>query len=87
MTAKSLTYRYIKVFTLITTILLILSSCDIFDAITDVFKGDNDDNISNQQEQTLTTVLNIQDDASDIMDNLFIHPTLGEGIIESIFNA
>lgn len=71
MITKTFSYRSIKIFVLISTLLIIFSSCDIVDAITDVFKGDNDDNISNQQEQALTNVLNIQDDASDIMDNLF----------------
>lgn len=43
MTTKALTYRSVKIFILISTFLLILSSCDIVDAIADVFKGEDDD--------------------------------------------
>lgn len=43
MTTKALTYRSVKIFILISTFLLILTSCDIVDAIADVSKGEDDD--------------------------------------------
>ncbi|NHZ85601.1 MAG: hypothetical protein GWP19_06945 [Planctomycetia bacterium] len=69
MNSKVLLYRTIKLFIFILTFILILSSCDIIDEI--MGGGDNSD-LTAQQEQALTTVLTLQDDASDILDNLFI---------------
>jgi hypothetical protein len=44
MTRKVLAYRFIKLFLIIPTFFLILSSCDIIDAIADVFNGEDEDN-------------------------------------------
>ena len=46
MTTKTLIYGSMKLFILISTFLIILSSCDIIDAITDIFNGEDDDIIT-----------------------------------------
>ncbi|NHZ86568.1 MAG: hypothetical protein GWP19_11935 [Planctomycetia bacterium] len=71
MKVKIFTIHSLKWSVILILSMLIISSCDIVDAIADVFHGNDDTNLSEQQEQALTTVLTLQDDASDIMDNLF----------------
>ena len=78
--------RYINIFIILFTFSVILSSCDIVDAIADVFNGDDNTNNINQQELALTTVLTIQDDASDIMDNLFVQGMDTLSVIDSLAN-
>ena len=68
---------------IISVILLFISSCDIIDSI---FGGDGSEDINQIQEQALTTVITIQDDASDILDNLFSSGMDTLSVIDSLAN-
>ena len=77
-------YSYTRKYLLIFSILFLFSGCDIVDAIADVFKGNDDTDLSSQQEQALTTVLTLQDEASDIMENLFTSGLDTLSVIDSL---
>jgi len=61
--------RFTKICVIIFSFLALIN-CDIVDAIADVINGDDDPNSTTQQEQALKTVITLQDQASNIMDNL-----------------
>lgn len=68
MTTNTITYRVIKLFVLISTFLLILSSCDIIDEI----MGSNEDTPNiDLQVQEINTVFDVQSNTVFIMENLF----------------
>lgn len=69
MTTKTRAHLFIKLFVLISTFLIVLSSCDIIDLITDEFKG-NDDELDTPQME-INDVIDIQNNAGSIIDNLF----------------
>jgi len=75
---------YLKIYIFILSISFLLSSCDIINEILGSEKDDS--NLSSKQEQALTTVLNTQDDASDIMDNLFTSGMDTLDVIDSLAN-
>lgn len=68
MVTKVITYRFIKLFVRISTLLLILSSCDIIDSI---FGPRETENPTDTQQQEINTVISIQNNTAAIMDNLF----------------
>ncbi|NHZ84866.1 MAG: hypothetical protein GWP19_03180 [Planctomycetia bacterium] len=86
MKAKIFTIHNLKWSAILILSMLIISSCDIVDAITNIFNGEDDTDLSSQQEQALTTVLTLQDDASDIMDNLFSSGLDTLSVIDSLAN-
>lgn len=71
-------------FCLIIFSFLTLMNCDIVDAIADVFNGDDDPINISQQEQALNTVITLQNDASVIMENLFITGLDTLSVIDSL---
>jgi len=60
---------------------LILAGCDIIDSIMG-----NNTNLTDEQEQALTTVLVLQDSASEIMDDLFVAGMDTLSVIDSLAN-
>jgi len=70
--SKVLLYRIIKLFIFISTFILILSSCDIVDAITDIFNGEDDD------------VINTVDPGYNLIGTQVIGSTGGEINLDSI---
>ncbi|NHZ84864.1 MAG: hypothetical protein GWP19_03170 [Planctomycetia bacterium] len=64
--------------------IILFNSCDIIDEI--MGAGKDNSNLTPQQEQALTTVTTIQDNASDIMDNLFTSGMDTLDVIDSLAN-
>ena len=77
-------YSYFRKFLFIFSVLFLLSGCDIVDTI--FGSGDDNTDLSIQQEQALTTVLTLQEDASDIMENLFPSWLDTLSVIDSLAN-
>ena len=69
---------------IIVTSIIIFVGCDIIDEI--MGSGKDNSNPTPQQEQALTTVNTIQDDASDVMDNLFTSGMDTLDVIDSLAN-
>lgn len=68
MATKVFAYRSIKLFVLISIFLIIFSSCDIVDAITDVFNGGSD---LNSVQVEVNEVIDAQEKVGLIIDDLF----------------
>lgn len=83
MTIKTLINQFIKIVVLVSIFIFILSSCDIIDSIID---GNETVELNEKQEQALTTVLTLQDYASDIMGNLFTSGMDTMTVIDSLAN-
>ncbi len=72
---------------LIILILLFNSGCDLIDTFISDLTGNYDDkDLLEKQEQALNTVINLQDNASDIVDNLFSSGIDTLGVIDSLAN-